>query len=312
MNITVTGANGFIGSQLLTALSAAGHRLTAIIRSNYLEWSPENCEVKTINALDAEQDWQELLKGQDLVIHCAARVHVMQDHATDPLTEFRKVNVEGTLNLARQAVDAGVRRFIFLSSIKVNGEETSPLSPFKPEDIPSPQDAYGISKMEAEKGLWEITSGTGMDLVVIRPVLVYGPGAKGNFRKMELWLEKGLPLPLGAVNNLRSMVSLENLIDFVLLCVEHPAAANEVFLISDGTDLSTTELLYAVARAMGRPARLFPVPERWLYWGAALLGKKAMARRLLGSLRVDITKNNELLGWKPPLSVEEGLRRCFK
>ena len=207
---------------------------------------------------------------------------------------------------------AGVRRFIFFSSIKVNGEEISPLSPFKPEDIPSPQDAYGISKMEAEKGLWEITSGTGMDLVVSRPVLVYGPGAKGNFRKMELWLEKGLPLPLGAVNNLRSMVSLENLIDFVLLCVEHPAAANEVFLISDGTDLSTTELLYAVARAMGRSARLFPVPERWLHWGAALLGKKAMARRLLGSLRVDITKNNELLGWKPPLSVEEGLRRCFK
>ncbi|TWI76902.1 nucleoside-diphosphate-sugar epimerase [Desulfobotulus alkaliphilus] len=312
MIITVTGANGFIGSHLLGVLSASGHRLTAVMRSTGMESCPGDCIRKIIDGLDTHQNWREILKGQDIVIHCAARVHMMQDNAEDPLKAFRQVNVEGTLNLARQAAEAGVRRFVFLSSIKVNGEKTTRFAPFKPDDIPFPQDPYGISKMEAEKGLWEIASATGMELVIIRPVLVYGSGVKGNFRKMALWLEKGLPLPLGSIKNLRSMISLENLTDFISLCAEHPAAANEVFLVSDGEDLSTTDLLRSTGKAMGKTARLIPVPESWLYFCAVLTGKKKMAHRLLGSLRVDIGKNKELLGWTPPLSVEEGLRRCFR
>ncbi|TYT76151.1 UDP-glucose 4-epimerase family protein [Desulfobotulus mexicanus] len=312
MRLAVTGANGFIGKYLLASLSGKGYILTAVVRSAYLENFPENCTVKKIDNLDEKQNWHEILKDQDIVVHCAARVHVMQDRAADPLAEFRKVNVEGTLNLARQAAKAGVRRFIFLSSIKVNGEETSRISFFKPDDMYNPRDAYGISKMEAEKGLWEVASDTGMELVVIRPVLVYGPGVKGNFNKILIWLDKGLPLPLGAVNNLRSMVSLENLTDFIVLCAKHASAANEVFLVSDGNDISTTDLLRAVGKSMGRPSRLLPVPDSWLHFGAVLLGKKVVAQRLLGSLRVDISKNIELLGWKPPLSVEEGLRRCIK
>jgi nucleoside-diphosphate-sugar epimerase len=235
----------------------------------------------------------------------------MRDGATDPLAEFRKVNVEGTLNLARQAVEAGVKRFVYLSSIKVNGEQTSKGSSFSEEDTPAPEDSYGISKMEAEQALRELSRDSDMAVVIVRPPLVYGPGVKGNFAKIIKLVEKGLPLPLGALHNKRSLVALDNLLDLIVTCIDHPAAANQVFLAGDGQDISTTELLQGVGQVMGKPVRLVPVPNGMLMFGAGLLGKKAVAQRLLGSLQVDISKARNLLGWEPPISVEEGLRRCF-
>jgi len=219
--------------------------------------------------------------------------------------------VDGTLNLARQAVDAGVTRFIFISSIKVNGEQTTCGGVYKAEDLPVPEDAYGISKYEAEQGLLQVAANTGLEVVIIRPPLVYGPGVKGNFFSMMRVVKKGFPLPLGAVHNKRSLVALDNLVDLIITCIDHPAAANQVFLAGDGEDLSTTEFLRGVAKAVGVLSRLIPVPAAVLMFGASLLGKKEMAQRLLGSLQVDISKARDLLGWTPPLSVEEGLRRCF-
>jgi len=236
----------------------------------------------------------------------------MHEETSDPLAEYRKVNVEGTLNLARHAVAAGVQRFIFISSIKVNGEATVNGSAFGADDKPAPEDAYGLSKLEAEQGLMDIAAKTGMEVVIIRPPLIYGPGVKGNFASMIKLVEKGLPLPLGAIHNQRSLVGIDNLIDLIIRCIDHPAAANQVFLAGDGEDLSTTELLRGVGKAMGQPARLVPVPEGLLQFGATLLGKKAMAQRLLGSLQIDISKTCELLDWKPPYTVEDGLRRCFE
>lgn len=249
------------------------------------------------------------MKGVDVVIHCAARVHVMHDQAVDPLIEFRKVNLAGTLNLARQAAAAGVQRFVFISSIKVNGEGTAPGMPYHADDAVTPLDAYGISKHEAEQGLLALAAETGMEVVIIRPVLVYGPGVKANFLNMMSWLYKGIPLPFGAIYNKRSLVALDNLVDLIVTCIDHPAAANQVFLVSDGDDLSTTDLLRRMGRALGKPARLIPIPSKWLEFGARLLGKQALAQRLCGSLQVDISKTRELLGWTPPVSVDEGLRK---
>jgi nucleoside-diphosphate-sugar epimerase len=202
-----------------------------------------------------------------------------------------------------------VKRFLFISSIGVNGNINT--RPFTEDDEPNPAEPYALSKWEAEQGLWEIQRETGMEVVIIRPPLVYGPNAPGNFGSLMRWVEKGLPLPLGAIDNQRSLVALDNLVDLIITCIDHPAAANQVFLAGDGEDLSTTELLRGVARAMGKSAHLIPVPPSLLMLGATLLGKKAVAQRLLGSLQVDISKARRLLGWQPPVSVEEGLRRCF-
>jgi nucleoside-diphosphate-sugar epimerase len=232
----------------------------------------------------------------------------MNESAQDPLVEFRKVNVEGTLNLARQAAAAGVKRFIFISSIKVNGEATLPGKSFSAEDVPVPVDAYGVSKLEAEQGLYELAESTGMEVVIIRPVLVYGPGVKANFLSMMRWLSRGIPLPLGAIHNRRSLVALGNLISLIVLCIDHPRAANQTFLVSDGEDVSTTDLLRKLACALGKPARLLPVPG-WLLQGiAALLGRRSLSQRLFGSLQVDISKNQALLGWTPPVGLDQGLR----
>jgi nucleoside-diphosphate-sugar epimerase len=264
-----------------------------------------------VGEVNGNTDWAEALQGQHVVVHTAARAHIMDDGAIDPLTEFRSVNVAGTLNFARQAARAGVQRFLFISSIKVNGEQTPLGGCFTADDAPAPEDSYGISKWEAEQGLQALAAETGMEVVIIRPPLVYGPGVKGNFASMIKLVEKGLPLPLGAIHNKRSLVALDNLVDLIITCIDHPAAANQVFLAGDGEDLSTTELLRGVARAMGKPSRLIPVPAGLLMAGATMLGKKAMAQRLLGSLQADISKARNLLGWAPPLSVEEGLKRCF-
>jgi len=236
----------------------------------------------------------------------------MKDNVVDSLAEYRCINVDATIYLARQAAAAGVKRFIFISSIKVNGEATFYGKQFLPTDEPRPRDAYGLSKMEAEQGLMELASETGLEVVIIRPPLVYGAGVKGNFASMIKLVERGFPLPLGAIHNKRSLVGIDNLVDLIIRCIDHPAAANQVFLAGDGKDLSTTELLRGVGEAMGNPARLIPVPAGLLQLGATLLGKKAMAQRLLESLQVDISKTCELLDWKPPYTVDEGLRRCFE
>jgi UDP-glucose 4-epimerase len=250
------------------------------------------------------------LREVDAVFHLAARVHVMKDTAVDSLAEFRKVNVLGTLNLARQAAAVGVKRFVFVSSVKVNGESTPVGQAFTEADEPNPQDAYAVSKFEAEQGLREIAADTGMAVVIIRPPLVYGPGIKANFAALMRAVQRGWPLPLGAVRNQSSLVALDNLVDFVVTCITHPQAVNQTFLVSDGQDLSTTELVRGMAHAAGVPARLLPVPVWALQAGATLLGKGDAVQRLCGNLQVDISKARQLLGWVPPVSVDEGLRRA--
>lgn len=307
--ILVTGATGFVGRALIDLLVKRGYSVRAAMRRAGA-FTAAGASVVTVGELSAETDWSAALAGVDAVVHAAARVHVMQEAAADPLMEFRRVNVQGTLQLARQAAAEGVRRFVFISSIKVNGEATQPGHPFTADDAPAPLDPYGVSKMEAEQGLREIAVQTGMEVVIIRPPLVYGPGVKANFRALMGWLTRGVPLPLGAIHNRRSLVAMDNLVDLIVICVDHPAAANQTFLASDGEDLSTTQLLQCMGRALGKPARLIPVPSTLLKLGAALLGKPAIAQRLCGSLQVDISKTRQLLGWKPPVPVDEGLKRA--
>ncbi|MEN2509151.1 SDR family oxidoreductase [Stutzerimonas stutzeri] len=308
MNLLVTGANGFIGARLVSFLKKGSFNLTTVVR-RAISGSADNALI--IN-LDSTTDWAPIVSNIDVVIHTAAKVHAMSGDVDGSLASYREMNTYGTLKLAEQSAAAGVKRFIFISSVKVNGEQTGPASPYSANDPSGPVDPYGISKYEAELGLLEIASKTTMEVVIIRPPLVYGPQVKGNFASMIKLVGKGVPLPLGAIHNKRSLVGIDNLVDLIIHCIDHPAAANQIFLAGDGEDLSTTELLRGVGKAMGKPARLIPVPVGFLYFGAILLGKKAMAQRLLGSLQVDISKTCELLDWKPPYTVEEGLKRCFE
>lgn len=272
---------------------------------------PDGAETVVIGSLSSDTDWSEALKNVEQVVHLAARVHVMNDKCSDPLAEFRRVNVEGTVALARQAAVAGVRRFVFLSSVKVNGEFTKPGHPFTADAVPAPEDPYGVSKYEAEQLLRQIAAETGMEVVIIRPPLVYGPGVKANFESMRRWLARGVPLPLAAVtNNRRSLVALDNLVNLIVTCLNHPAAANQTFLVSDGEDLSTAELLKRMSAAMGKPARLFYLPPTLLKLGANVLNRPGIYQRLCGSLQLDIAKTRQLLGWTPPTSLDEGLRRA--
>lgn len=302
--VFVTGATGFVGSRLIECLRDDGHSVTAAVRRSVNVGVP----VFQMGDLSEEQEWSSALVGQDVIVHCAARVHMMSETAADPLAAFREVNVGATLNLARQAAAAGVRRLIFLSSIKVNGELTEPGRPFTSHDSPAPADPYAVSKVEAEAGLVELARQTGMELVIIRPVLVYGPGVKGNFQRMMDRVQRGGVLPLGAVDNRRSLVALDNLVDLIVTCVDHPAAAGQIFLVSDGEDISTPEMLRHMGRVLGRQVRLLPVPVSWLKMGAALLGKRSEAQRLCGSLQVDIEHTCKTLDWKPPVSLEQGFR----
>jgi len=312
MRVLLTGSTGFVGQGLLERMSAlVDLELIAAVRRP-VSGFPECVTSQVVGGLEADTDWRKLLDGVEVVIHSAARAHIMNDTSLDPLAEFRKVNVEGTLNLARHAAAAGVRRFIFISSIKVNGEGTPVGAPYLADAQPAPADPYGISKMEAEQGLRALTAETGMEVVIVRPVLVYGPGVKANFLNMMSWLHKGVPLPFGAIHNRRSLVALDNLVDLIVTCIDHPAAANQTFLVSDGEDLSTSELLRRMGAALGKPARLLPVPSRLLEALAAIFGKQALAQRLCGSLQVDISKTRELLNWTPPLSVDEALRKTAK
>lgn len=310
--ILITGATGFLGGSLGNALSLIGrYSLKALIRSSSqtIPWAEEVFQFTDLSSIELSNN---IFDGIDVVIHCAARVHVMDDTSSNPLDEFRKVNVDGSINLAKLAARSGASRFIFISSIKVNGENTESGRVYKADDTPAPQDPYGVSKMEAEEGLKQIAAEAGMELVVIRPVLVYGPGVKANFFTMMRWVHKGIPLPLGAIQNMRSLVALDNLIDLIVTCIDHPAAANQIFIAADGEDLSTTDLLRRMGDALGTRARLLPIPQPLLVALATAFGAKPIVQRLCGSLQVDISKAHELLGWTPPLSVDDGLRLVAK
>lgn len=309
--ILVTGGTGFVGTALLKQLLHDGFEARTSTRSSRSA-NLKGVQYHQIRDMTASTDWNAALKGVKAVVHCAARVHVMQDDAADPLQAYREVNVIGTLNLARQAAQAGVRRFVFISSIKVNGEATQPGQPFTADGVPLPLDPYGVSKFEAEGGLRDIEAQTGMAVVIIRPPLVYGPGVKANFASMMRWVACGIPLPLGAIHNARSMVALDNLVDLLVTCLKHPSAVGQTFLVSDGEDVSTTELLRRTAQAIGKKAILLPVPASVLELGATLLGKGALAQRLCGSLQVDITKTRCLLGWSPPLTLDQGLKKAVE
>lgn len=310
--ILVTGGTGFVGSAVLFRLNkdGASPARASVRRSDAI--IPHGIEKVVVGALAADTDWSAALAGVTELVHCAARVHIMDDTSAQPLEEFRRINVQGTLALARQAAAAGVKRFVFVSSVKVNGEMTDARAPFTADDVAAPVDAYGVSKMEAEQGLRALESQTRMQVVIIRPPLVYGAGVKANFATMKRWLARGIPLPLGAIHNQRSLVALDNLVDLIVTCLRHPDAAGHTFLVSDDQDTSTTELLQRMAHAMGCHAHLLPVPAAWLTLGARLFRKQDVAQRLCGSLQVDIEKTRRVLGWSPPLTLDQGLQKAAK
>lgn len=304
--VLVTGASGFVGEAVVFRL-LLDRKFIPVAAARGATILHGLCSVVPFDLTNTQR--MPTLDGVSVVIHAAARVHVMNETATDALAEFRKVNVEGTLRLARHAVESGVKRFIFISSIKVNGESTVLGKPFKADDLPAPADPYGVSKYEAEEALKQLGHITGMEVVIIRPPLVYGPGVKANFLSMLSWLHKGVPLPLGAIGNQRSLVAIGNLVDLIITCIDHPAAANQTFLVSDGEDLSTTLLLQRLALALGKKAWLLPLPEVVLKLAASIVGKQGVAQRICDSLQVDISKNRELLGWTPPVNMDKAMRQ---
>jgi nucleoside-diphosphate-sugar epimerase len=308
MHILVTGATGFIGRSLVLRLAESPNiKLRASVRTR-ADRLPSSVHAVSVPDLSSDGDWSAAVDGIDVVVHLAARVHVMHDSSSEPLAAFRRTNVEGTLALARAAADSGVHRFVFLSSIKVNGDSTRPGRPFTIHDRPNPRDPYGVSKFEAEQGLVKIASSSSMQCVVIRPPLVYGPGVGANFRSMMQWIHRGIPLPLGSIHNERSLVSLANLIDLIVMCLDHPAAANQIFLVSDGEDLSSTELLRRVGFALNRRARLVPIPATVLKLVAAIVGRRDFALRLCESLQIDISETQKRLGWQPLARVNVQLQ----
>lgn len=300
MKVLVTGAAGFVGSALCDRLNVAAHDTVAAVRRQ----SDLRNEF-VVGDIGPSTDWRSVLVDCDVVIHLAARVHVMDDTAADPLALYRATNTDATLNFARQAAAAGVKRFVFISTIKVNGEGRD--AAYCEADVAKPQDAYAISKWEAEQGLHRIAADTGLEVVILRPPLVYGPRVKANFLRLLRTVRRGWPLPLGAVRNHRSLLYLGNFVDAIKICIEHPDAAGQTFLLDDGQPVSTPDLIRAVARAMGRPARLLAVPVSVLEFMGTLLGKQAAVARLTGSLWVDSSLIRQRLGWIPPYSMEAGL-----
>lgn len=310
--VLVTGAHGFVGTSLCAALGGAGYEVWAAVRTSR-ETVGNSSSMLELGEIGLDTDWGSVLQGSNIesVIHLAARVHVMRETAADPLVEFRRVNVAATEHLARSAAAAGVRRLVFVSTAKVNGEATDG-RPFMESDSPQPQDPYAISKWEAEQALHRIAAETGLEVVIVRPPLVYGPNVKGNFAQMLKVLAKGIPLPLASVHNLRSLVYVGNLVDALIQCATHPAAAGQTYLVSDGEDVSTPDLLRQLGAAMGHPARLLPCPPALLKLAGRLTGRSDQIERLLGSLRIDSNKIRRELDWTPPYSLQQGLQATAK
>ena len=306
MRFLVTGATGFVGRAVCAELAQRKHDLHRAVRC----LAGPRGRFFQVGNIDSTTNWSGALEHVDAVVHLAARVHIVHEGAENPLKEFRKVNVAGTEHLARAAAATGIKRFAYVSSIGVNGAQTVQGTSFSEADQPNPHNDYALSKWEAEQGLLRIAAETGMEVVIIRPPLVYGPDAPGNFGSLMRWLKRGVPLPLGAIHNRRSVVALDNLVDLIVSCLTHPAAANQTFLVSDGEDVSTTELLHRMGLAMGCPARLVPLPPSLLKLAAAMVGKQDMAQRLCSSLQVDIAKARDLLGWHPLLSLDQGLKKA--
>lgn len=305
MNATlITGGSGFVGKRLVLGLSEHSQHVVLLSRS-----PSESAKYKTfrINGFSDQEDFSQALVNVENVVHCAARVHVLDEPSADALDEFRVVNVAGTMKLAYQAAEAGVKRFIYISSVKVNGESTSHSLPFREADSANPSDPYGISKCEAEEALLELAKHSNMEVVIIRPPLVYGPGVKANFFSLMKLAATGLPLPFASINNKRSMVYVDNLIDFIIRCIDHPNAANEVFLISDNDDISLSNLLSMMRAGLGVPKRLLPIPSFLFKLAGKLTGKQAVVDRLVGDLQVDVSKAVSLLDWTPPYTVKEGI-----
>jgi nucleoside-diphosphate-sugar epimerase len=311
LKILVTGATGFVGSPLIRLLSSQGHQVIGAVRSqsNISVNSFAGVEFKAVGDIHGSLDWTPFLADVNAVVHLANRAHVMNESDTNPFALYRSINTEGTLQLAHQAAAAGVKRFIFISSVKVNGESTLPGQRFSPASDSIPSDPYGLSKYEAERGLKELSLKTGMEVVIIRPPLIYGPGVKANFLKMMRWVEKGIPLPLGSITNQRSLLGIDNFLDFIGVCLTHPKAAGQTFLISDDHDVSTTELLKEIASAMHRSSRLLSVPQFVLEKGLILLGQGDITERLFASLQLDITLAKTLLSWKPPFSFNDQITK---
>lgn len=304
--LLVTGANGLVGAALCQALRAHEVPFVPCVRKLPSSQLAKPTAFET-GDLSNSVDWKPALAGCSVVVHLAARVHMMREQVADPDAVYRAMNLDATIRLAEQAAEQGVRRFVYVSSVKVNGERTLD-QPFRAEDPPAPEDAYGRSKLAAELALQAWAVETGTELVIVRPPLVYGPGVRANFLRLMQLVKIGVPLPLGSIMNRRSMVSLANLVDFLLLCASHPGAAGATWMVSDNHDLSLPELITLIAAAMGRPARLLPVPVGLLSAGAVILGRRAAASRLLDSLQVDVRPALDRLGWAPPLDVETGIR----
>ena len=304
----ITGATGFVGRALLNrfqADSSLGRPHLALRSDPSNGFESINCSV--VGNINSQTDWRDVLRGTDIVVHLAARVHVMDDASDNPLMAYRDVNVGGTLELLRQSARAGVKRFIFLSSIKVNGEETIDGNKFSEDSAPNPMDPYGVSKFEAEEGIKDFCKEVGMEYVIIRPPLMYGPGVKANYRKLLDVIYRGIPLPFACIHNRRSMLALGNLVDFLSVALTHPRAANQTFLLSDGEDLSSKELVEKISVAMGKRSRLIPLPVSMLKLIGTLFGKSPAVSRLLGSLQIDSSKAREYLSWTPPLTTQEGI-----
>lgn len=306
MRVLITGANGFVGKPLCAELIGRGHSVRAAVRVANI--AVEGAEIAAVGAIDEAADWTNALRGVEVVIHLAARVHVMKDAAADPLAEFLKVNLHGTANLAQQAARAGVRRLVYVSSVKVNGEGTCGQQRFTEQDDPAPQDSYGVSKYQAEQALQRIARDTGLEVVIMRPPLVYGPGVKGNFISLLKAIDKGIPLPLAGAHNARNLVYVGNLADALIACATHPAAAGQTYLVHDGEDVSTAQLVDKIAAALGRNSRSFYFPPGLLRAAATVLGRSAQIGRLFGSLRVSDAKLRNELGWVTPYTLEQGLR----
>jgi len=296
-SILVTGSSGFVGRALCDHLEIDGYSVTRAVRSN-----PATNEILLGN-IGPETDWHKALANCEYVVHLAARVHIMHDAAIDPLLKFRSVNTEGTLNLARQAAHYGVRRLVYLSSAKVNGENGT----FVETDLPSPQDPYAISKLEAEQGLRELARKTDMDVVILRPPLVYGPGVGANFLRLMHLINRGLPLPFGAVSNRRSLVYLGNLVDAISVCLSHPAAAGKTYFVSDGEEVSTPDLIRRLATALEQNPKLLRIPLGPVKLAGRLIGKSREIERLVGSLTMNCGSIRRELDWTPPYSMQEGI-----